>query len=96
MPLILLLSLPWLWDNPATEPVDFLVCQAQLLLAGFVQYCDPDCHDEPVYGWAPTERMAVAAPPIQDADVRTPPLGGVTLLDIEARDEAGNVSGACL
>ena len=110
--LFLLLPL-WSWDpgtldchgQPEPPGIRYPVTQLQTEPAGFVRRCAVDeetgeevCHDDIVY--QPVDVLAedlVDQAWYPDELVFAPPLGGVTFIDVEAMDEAGNVSvGPCL
>lgn len=97
----------WTWDAVTTDchgapesAIVYLVTQLQTAPAGYRRDCAPDeagvevCIDNALY--TPVVIVAqdlVEAPEFPDAAVVAPPRGGVTFLDVEAIDEAGNVSG---
>ena len=91
----------WIWDPVEldcrgmneTAPVEYLVRQSMKVPVGFVTYCDPDCHEEIIYSDVTlVQEDAVTGPAFDDSWVIPPPPGGVTYLDLEARDAAGNQS----
>jgi len=110
--LLALLPLVWSWDpgtldchgNPADPGVAYVVTQVMTETAGWRQDCttDPDTGEE-VCIWNIVYWPAVLVgedelvdPRYPDDAVYVPPLRGVTFIDVEAVDDAGNVSGgAC-
>lgn len=105
--LCLALLPPWTWDpvmanckgGPESAPV-YVVTQVLEEPAGYRRDCAIDeageevCMDNIIY-WPPVlVRVDVTSETaLPDEFVAVPPLGGVTFLDVEAIDEAGNVSG---
>lgn len=100
---------PWVWDPVTRDcrggleapGMRYLVTQLQTEPAGFVTACAIDeetgeqvCWQDIVY--QPIDIVSqtmVAVPSFPQESVAVPPLGGVTFIDVEAVDLAGNVSG---
>lgn len=91
----------WTWDDCNAEPVTWIMEQLLKEPIGTVEQCDETaCYPMPVYS-EPTFVFGE----LWDSDnypqsrVLSPPAGSVIFLDVQAMDEAGNVSsgeGACL
>lgn len=86
----------WLWT--ACEPVDhFLVRQYLIDTPAYVERCyvgddgETQCFDEAIYG-APLLASEEAVVGEAYSDTLVPPAGAVILVDVQAVDEAGNVS----
>lgn len=84
----------WTWDDCNLEPVVWVMEQYAKEEVGTVEQCDETaCYRMPVY----SEPRFVfgelwGAPPYPQANVLTPRAGSAIFLDVQAMDEAGNVS----